>query len=185
MPPNQPKKSRPRFEYDTTGPQVWEKMREFFEEERDYLKSVRDEEGIEDAGIEHTYQLATLGKRDMWEEMFLQAYLREPQSAQAIKEAQLSYLIFHNPIQTREEEQIGELRSIRESIRQALDELRDYIRVCQANSLTPSIRLDLTAGENLADFQELAESSRDARAVIEQIRVIIEEIHSLKRRYCK
>ena len=185
MAPNQPKKAHPRLQYDTTGPQVWEKMQEFFEEEREYMKRVRDEDGLEEAQFEHTYQMANLGKRDMWEAMFLQAYLREPQSAQAIKEAQLSYLIFHNSIQSKEEEQIGELRSIRENIRQALEELRDYIKECKANSLMPNVKLDLSAEDELDEYSELAENSSDARAIIEQIRVIIDEIHRLKRRHCK
>lgn len=185
MSPNKPRKAHPRTRPET-GPHVWDSLQEYFDEERQFLRDVRDKDGIEAAQLEQSYLLSQLGTSQLWEDMFTQAHLREPESTQAIDEARLAYLVFKQPLHTLEEEQLAELRSIHDGVLSALKEFHEFIKECREQSIQPRVNLRLsTSNEELEQYRELTLNSPEARSLVEEIRVMLDDLHRLGRRYSK
>ncbi len=165
-----------------TGPHVWVKMREYFRGRRSALRDVRDKDGLEAAQFDHSCEMADLGNSEDWELMFDQALLREPHSTRAIKDARLAYLMFHNRIQ----DQMNELEMMHAELIDVLERFREYIEDCQKHMVQPQMILELEIDdEELEQYEELAIRSGEARTIIEEIRMMIDDLNQLGSKYSK
>lgn len=169
-----------------TGPQVWEKLAKHFARQRLYLLGVRDEEGLQEAQLDHSQIVADMPSLEQLERMFMTAYWQYPEHAELIEETEMNLNELLSEIPTREEEQMDELRTIRIALMSKLRAVRHDIKVCLSAGVPFNLRLDYDdPNEIIRPFLHLSKNSEEARKLIEDIRVILDDFVHLVREHSK
>ena len=163
-----------------TDAEIWHRLREFFEVQLKDIQLVSHAEGHDKAESHHENQLKGFKNQDTWDEMFLQAFWRMPQSAETIEETRRAYFRFIAPLESPKEERLNQLTYMK---RRLAGVLRRARKKDQNNSFcgTPEeTETNLRAiFLKVESYQDLAHHCPEARELVQDIITIIGDLAAL------
>lgn len=149
---------------------TWLKICQYFDDQRSAIMNLRDEKGMEEANSAQEKILQGFSELDTtWEQLFLEAQMRNPEISEHVEEARSSFHKLLTPVPTPDEEKIKALREIKRSLHGILRELEKGAHIRHS--------LDLKrVFETVESYNSLAQKSEEAYNLITDIMQVINHL---------
>jgi len=182
MPEDTPLKPWGNIHSPKPTPNKWEAIGDDFEAQMFNILKIRDNKGIEEAIIAHAKAINTLGGQELWNKMFEEGLLREPEDSENITKARASFLYLLKAPKTKVEELIAMQHDL-------LIGSRDLELILYYNKYTLGSQSKITiaeADEILRPYEGLIGTSKEVDSIIESIRGLLNNMKIMIRTYtCK